>query len=253
VASPPPSLTRLLKPAREQLLHTPLLQGLDEPLVSAAGCVCISWTRHRRSGRFVYVPVLGLSGVVEAEPDLAFFRRYCRHLALPEVQGDPGIPKAGPDVRSEEMRRLNELTGKAHMLAKPYLNKKDLPDEPRALVDDYTTKKAASDSRAVEERQYNKERRRREELANELTVNYETMIARTNLAAISYHARKLLGLRTPSRQALMSYVSFREKKQSAELAISKLQDAGSGVDLWICGWHSLNCAEPAALMCASIR
>ena len=50
----------------------------------------------------------------------------------------------------------------------------------------------------------------------------------------------------------MSYVSFREKKLSAELEIKKLQPRTSeGVDLWICGWHSLNCAEPAALMCAS--
>jgi len=57
------------------------------------------------------------------------------------------------------------------------------------------------------------EKRKRSEYAQQLKeaqiesglrTNYETMIERTNQAALGYRARALLELRLPARQALMS-------------------------------------------------
>jgi hypothetical protein len=221
----------------------------EEPLVSAVGCVCVSWTRHDRNGTTLYIPILGLSGVTENKPDRTFFERNCRQLGLPtdlsltqprdttEYTADPDIDRLAQKVKDAyAASRDKRYTPKEQ--ARFAQHKKELDAQKQIL--------AGLDARRLEHLTG------RRDVANELYANYETMIHRTNLCAIQYRAREFLGMRRPSRQALMSYVSFRENKASKNIEIERSQKRTvEGVDLWICGWHSLNCAEPAALMCAS--
>lgn len=274
------ALTRLLKPSRR------LPEGIKEPLVSAVGCLCISWTCFKyRGGRRVYIPFLGLSGVVEKKIDKEYFKKYCRHLALPadlEPRGattldalkkDPekmkGVSRSMKilwktiEANEDKVKSLGGSIGRAHEQIRSFdLQIKQLKEqvnkEPERVLDmilDQTLlemEKMDLNAELKVTRSDLERDRKNWSVQDELNTNYDEMVRRTNVCAISYRARETLRLRRPSRQALMSYVSFREKKLSAALEINKLQPRTSdGVDLWICGWHSLNCAEPAALMCAS--
>ncbi|GEN12082.1 hypothetical protein SAMN05443572_111252 [Myxococcus fulvus] len=244
----PDSLTRLLVPQQERWKH------VRDALSSAVGCLCVSWTRHRVMGKPVYVPILGLSGVVEQDPAPAFYQKYCRHLGLPSWKPDPSIPEVAPYQESGQLKAQRTATGIAQQRAKAFLQPKNKPQpgsDEEGWVTDYRTKKAAMDKLVTDEAQAYRDTKKARQIEYELAVNYDTMLERTNLAALGYHARSRLGLRTPSRQALFSYVSFRENKKSQDLKLEVLQPGGQGVDLWVAGWHTLSCAEPAALMTAS--
>ncbi|WP_223644218.1 hypothetical protein [Corallococcus sp. EGB] len=243
------SLTRLLLP------RTQALQGLKGTFSGAVGCLCVSWTRHQVSGGTMHVPILGLSGVVREEPGPSYFQLYCRHLALPNWQPDTPIPPAPnqPMQASQKLRGLREQVGKEYTRLKGVLSKKDLdPDsEDGKAVAAYRTLQGKLKKRDEKETKAYNDGKIQNEIQRELTVNYETMLERTSLAAFGYRARTRMRLRTPSRQALFSYVSFRQDKESKHIKLDTASDAGLGVDLWVSGWHSLNCAEPAALMTAS--
>ncbi|MFY2558307.1 hypothetical protein ACN469_11805 [Corallococcus terminator] len=248
IGDEPDSLIRMLVPKEERWKH------VRDALSSAVGCLCVSWTRHRAMGKTVYVPILGLSGVVEQDPTPSFFQKYCRHLGLPSWQPDPGIPEVGAYAESEELKAQRTLTGRAQQAARQYLQPKNKPttgSPEEELVKTYRTAKAKTDSMVIDESRGYREFKKAKQIQYELEVNYETMLERTNLVALGYHARSGLKLRTPSRQALFSYVSFRENKKSQDLKLDVLNDGGQGVDLWVAGWHTLSCAEPAALMMAS--
>lgn len=241
------SLTRLLMPEGKGNV------ALREALVSAVGCICVSWTRHKALGKTVYVPILGLSGVVGQPPDAAYFQKYCRHLGLPEWESDPEVLFKHPDyvpdpllkkkkdaleLLKDEISEALKANGNNHKdedVKVKAVARNKLQDEIKKLeLAEVVAKKKLIDDAGV---------------APELLVNYETMIRRTNRVALGHRLRTLLELRTPSRQALFSYVSFRQQSNES-MSIEKSQEH-PGVDLWISGWHSLNCAEPAALMTAS--
>ncbi|RKG83080.1 hypothetical protein D7W79_00960 [Corallococcus exercitus] len=238
----PSALTRLLMPKKKRM------EG-EDPLASAVGCICVSWTRHERNGRTLYIPVLGLSGVTEAKPNLGFFEKTCRHLGLPtSLTLEPYTKKfefkAHEDVgpASKAVLEKNTEMNKFAKDSEEYLALK----KEKALLDKRKKELMEVDGvrRVAEQTQF--------DIEKVLVTNYETMLQRTNVCAIQYRARELLRLRKPSRQALMSYVSFRESKDSKHLEAALLQPRTTqGVDLWICYWHSFNCAEPAALICAS--
>jgi hypothetical protein len=89
------SVTRLLMPPEKHTLSENFKKDwktVCSAFVSTVGCLCVSWTRHKEAGKTVYVPVLGLSGVVKEEPKEPYFSKYCRHLALPAWEGDPDVP-----------------------------------------------------------------------------------------------------------------------------------------------------------------
>ncbi|RKG68512.1 hypothetical protein D7V80_12215 [Corallococcus sp. CA054B] len=243
----PEALTRLLMPRKKRM------EG-EDPLASAVGCICVSWTRHERNGKTLYIPVLGLSGVTEQKPNLGFFEKTCRHLGLPtslslepyaqrfEFTAHEDVGPASRAVRDKvtEMSELEKTGVKKDSEAYLALKKeKEVLDKRKKEL-----MEADGIRRVAEQTQF--------DIEKVLVTNYETMLQRTNLCAIQYRARELLRLRKPSRQALMSYVSFRESKDSKHLEAALLQPRTTpGVDLWICFWHSFNCAEPAALICAS--
>jgi hypothetical protein len=244
----PQSITRLLMTNVQD-------HDVSDALVSAVGCLCVSWTRHRASGKVVYVPILGFASVIEEPPTAQYFQKYCRHLGLPSWEPDPKVPLAvGKFIESEDLRKKREAQGRQHKLLTPIFDKKrkktPLDESELQLDKEYKAAKEQIDAQYIREKASFEDSKADFERGSELYVNYETMIRRTNLAALGHRARTLLGLRLPARQALLSFVSFRENS-SKELKITDLQSAQRGVDLWICGWHSLNCAEPAALMTAS--
>jgi hypothetical protein len=74
---------------------------------------------------------------------------------------------------------------------------------------------------------------------------YDDIMVRANNLAINYRVRELLQLRLPSRQAMLSYVglSFFAASRDQVANKSTLATPTPGV----ARWHSLNCAEPAAL------
>lgn len=217
---------------------------------SAIGCLCISWTRLKHFKLPVYIPVLGLSGVVAKEPDPDYFASYCRHLALPTWAPDPEISSKPyeDNIKIQKLKQIirqqaQSLGSKGLLAKKPVFRN----DEDRIRLSEF---------RRMQRILKNYEDKKKHDydealIKSGLATNYETMIERTNKSAVGYRARTLLNLRTPSRQALLSYVSFRENKAHKDLKIEELQNVKDGVDLWICGWHSLNCAEPTALMTAS--
>lgn len=276
------ALTRLLTPPKTVPSDLPLSDGLKgwekewstvcTAFVSAVGCLCVSWTRHMDKGAPVYVPILGLSGVVREEPRAPYFEKLCRHLALPSWEPDPVIPapqlgEYTPSERIREMRRSlqAEATELFRKAKKPNKGASDAPPTEEELRikserEKFEARKTMVNTQDESAKARHNARRDREQLEAGLWVNYETMIRRSNLAAVGYRIRTLCELRRPARQALLSYASFRERKAHESLLIEKLQDRVDtttglhqpiGVDLWICGWHSLNCAEPAALMTAS--
>lgn len=238
----PSALTRLLMPRKKRM------EG-EDPLASAVGCICVSWTRHDRNGRTFYIPVLGLSGVTEEKPNLAFFEKTCRHLGLPtSLALEPYTKrfefKAGAEVglASKAVQEKNTEMNRFARDSQEYLALK----QEKALLDKHKKELVDADvvRRVQEQTQF--------DIEKVLVTNHDTMLQRTNVCAIQYRARQLLRLRQPARQALMSYVSFRESKDSKHLEAAVLQPRTTpGVDLWICFWHSFNCAEPAALSCAS--
>ncbi|MBZ4371630.1 hypothetical protein [Corallococcus sp. AS-1-6] len=243
------SLTRLLLPRKSAF------QDLKSLFAGAVGCLCVSWTRHQVNGETVHVPILGLSGVVREEPGAAYLQLFCRHLALPNWQPDTPIPPAPdqPFQSSEKLKGLQKQSGMTYTQVKDLLTKKDLDPESedgKALAA-YRELQAKTKKRDEKERKAYQEGKIQNEIQRELTVNYETMLERTSLAAFGYRARTRMRLRTPARQALFSYVSFRKDKVSKNIQLNVASDPGLGVDLWLSGWHSLNCAEPAALMTAS--
>jgi hypothetical protein len=244
------ALTRMLVSVR-------LTQAEASILSSAIGCLCISWTRLKHFGQTIYIPILGLSGVVEKEPDAEYFASYCRYLALPTwspdpQMTDPNIALYSDNSKIEKLKQIIRLQA-SDLGRKRLLGKKAKPqnEEDRIQLFEFRRMQGILRNYEKKKQQDYDDRLAQAEKKSELITNYETMIERTNQAALGYRARTLLGLRTPGRQALLSYVSFRENKVNKNLKIEKLQDVKDGVDLWICGWHSLNCAEPAALMTAS--
>lgn len=74
---------------------------------------------------------------------------------------------------------------------------------------------------------------------------YDDIMARANNLAINYRVRELLKLRLPSRQAMLSYLGLSFFVASRE----QLDEHATLVEPTpgIARWHSLNCAEPAAL------
>jgi len=231
-------------------------------LVSAVGCLCVSWTRHEFTGKSVYVPIVGLSGVVQEAPGESYFQKYCRHLGLPSWKPDPKVPLAPEYRKSRSLRRKLHALNKEKLEAlgdtdvdelatakkeKGYVLSSDLAEKSEKYDKIQELIKTAQEKK---QKAYAAFKTRREG-ANESMVNYETMLHRTNLVVLGYRTRSRLKLRKPARQALFSYVSFREKTLSKEFSVDRLHPASQGVDLWVCGWHSLNCAEPAALMTAS--
>ena len=296
------ALTRLLMPTTRRF------KG-DEPLASAVGCVCISWTRHKVRGKRVYIPVLGFSGVTEAKPDPTLFQKYCRHLALPtnlalvspQVYQDDKLTDFAfaphPEIKSKQVEKSKKsqiilplvqkkkrIDDKLRQKQKneSEQKKKESEQEKEGLIaeekEEPTIEETLDEEEKIKLGLWLEEKTQLEseistlikedvklkewfDVENELAVNYETMVRRTNLCALSYRTRQVLGLRLPSRQALMSYVAFRESKgQGVPLSINedykeRLDELGwkglAGLDLWICGWHTLNCAEPSALATAS--
>jgi len=83
--------------------------------------------------------------------------------------------------------------------------------------------------------------------ANEEIFNqyYDDIMARANNLTINYRVRELLKLRLPSRQAMLSYLglSFFVPTDEQRGAYSDEIEPTPAV----ARWHSLNCAEPAAL------
>lgn len=232
------ALTRMLK------LNTVQLKE-DHPLVRSVGCVCISWTYHRdaNKGEYVYIPILGVSSAVDCEVDAVYFEKYLRHLALPKsTEHETFIPvkanTTGIDGETLNARRDRTIIARRTDNQSPWAK-----EAAKKITRLENTKKQITTDHNEEQKGC--------ELKHVLRTNYETMIQRTNDASIEMRIRTALGLRTPARQALMSYVSFRENKGSDKLLLTKLETVSTGADLWICGWHSLNCAEPAALVCAS--
>ncbi|RUO89198.1 hypothetical protein D7Y11_31630 [Corallococcus sp. AB018] len=259
------ALTRLLKPPVDHPLSEEFKKNwrtVCTAFVSTVGCLCVSWTRHQEGGKTVYVPVLGLSGVVQEEPDEKYFGKYCRHLALPTWKTDQEVPKKDPDKYKspEEIEKLRkELKEESSDFLKKRWkgkNKIVLDEDQQSQLDTHERRQAELELLDFYARRRQAEAHEEEEFKKGLWTNYDVMIGRTNTAALEYRARDLLQLRRPARQALLSYVSFRQNKTHDKLRIeahpvSGLQGRALGVDLWICGWHSLNCAEPAALMTAS--
>ncbi|MCP3064795.1 hypothetical protein LXT21_39090 [Myxococcus sp. K38C18041901] len=199
------------------------------------GCICVSWTRHQGESGPVYVPVLGVSSVSKADPDAEYFGRYGRHLGLPNFERCAPLPdfeERGYNSSAAYTRGVAEIREK-HTGTGPELGVK--------------MRQFAEDAREAHRIELPKQR-----VAHALNFNYETMIHRTNLAALGYRARTLLKLRRPARQALMSYVSFAEVGSIGVKETSmETPQVAPGVDLSLAHWHSLNCAEPAALMTAS--
>lgn len=85
------------------------------------------------------------------------------------------------------------------------------------------------------------------EVGKQLGFNeyYDDIMARANNLAINYRVRELLRLRLPSRQAMLSYLglSFFVISRKDVANRCTLAEPTPGVTQW----HSLNCAEPAAL------
>jgi hypothetical protein len=237
------SLTRLLLPEK------PTNDTARLAILMATGCLCVSWTRHKVLDNFVYVPVLGLSGVVQSEPKNAFFEKYCRHLGLPSWESDVAITYTFQ--MSDDLKAKKKEQGQEYEKVKAFLNAAATPEQQEKVAAYKRLQKEAKEQEEEERKTFDAGQKQ-QILKLELSCNYETMIRRTNRVALGYRARAELGLRQAARQALLSYVSFREKKTSGDLMkLETLQDVKLGVDLWIAGWHSLNCAEPAALVTAS--
>ncbi|MFY1829932.1 hypothetical protein ACN47A_28710 [Myxococcus fulvus] len=231
------SLNRLLSPG-----ELPDYKDIRRAFRETVGCICVSWTRQLQEKVPVYVPVLGISSVFKTEPNPEYFERYCRHLGLPGFERRLELPpfeERNYNKTDEYARGRREVETGLGADGKP-LTGKVLGD----ALKEY-------DRKAKETHDVTMSVKR---VAHELDFNYETMIHRTNLAALGYRARTLLKLRRPARQALMSYVSFAEA-DSIDVNIRKTStetfQAAPGVDLSLGHWHSLNCAEPAALMTAS--
>ena len=228
------SINRLLKVFNKKDKNAPPKKK-SERLDSGAGCLCISWTRHQPSNGSepVYIPVLGISGIFTEDLSVqeVDFDSYCNHLALPKWEGDPKL---------EEYPREEELNTKKNKIAEQLngLSKKRIE----------AWKKAEGKELVEEVERLEKERFGfiRNQL---LEKNYDTMLTRTNRVLLEYKIREALGLRRPSRQAILSYVSFQH--QSPANLDRSFDEKQQGIDLYLCGWHSLNCAEPAALMTAS--
>lgn len=255
------ALTRALAPPKlaEGATESKANKDVRNALEQIVGCLCVSWTLHRKpAGEPVYVPILGVSSIVQEEPNARYFEKYCRHLALPSLESDKpfvtvqsnkyevsGALVEEENKLKEERKGLNRLLPgmKAALKKKP----EERTDAEKRLVAYDTGMKALAADKTKEKNDF--EAREAKRVADaELEANYETMIRRTNGVILEHRVRTELGLRRPSRQAILSYVSFRKDKTHP---IENLEDAHKGVDLSLAGWHSLNCAEPAALLSAS--
>lgn len=80
------------------------------------------------------------------------------------------------------------------------------------------------------------------------TNYYDEIIVRANNLAVNYAIRKMLKMRLPSRQAMLSYAGL---NFNANVKLTDKTANGfsrlSAPSPTIARWHSLNCAEPAAL------
>jgi len=79
---------------------------------------------------------------------------------------------------------------------------------------------------------------------------YDDVIHRANHLAINYRVRDKLGLRLPSRQAMLSYLGLSKARVSSDdlnVSDSDLESSANQISPAIATWHSLNCAEPSAL------
>jgi hypothetical protein len=85
-----------------------------------------------------------------------------------------------------------------------------------------------------------KKQDKNEEIFNQY---YDDIMARANNLAINYRVRELLKLRLPSRQAMLSYLGLSFFVTGDPKAYSDEIEPTPAV----VGWHSFNCAEPAAL------
>lgn len=232
------ALTRMFLRSKNEWAKTP-------EYLQAIGCLCISWVVMKYKKNKMYIPVLGISGLVETERDEKYYSIYCRHLALPTEEKDEQktkIKNKNKKIYESPFEDIDELINnkKIKIINESNVDRRKLLRYQLSLL--INRKKEMDIAEGAV---------KHEHLKLELNQNYETMIQRTNQAAIEYRARLQLGLRTPSRQALLSYVSFREEAGSDDLKSGTLQKSKHGVDLSLCHWHSLNCAEPAALMAAS--
>ncbi|MFY2558313.1 hypothetical protein ACN469_11835 [Corallococcus terminator] len=260
------AVTRLLKPPEDHAQSAFSAKDwriLSTSFASAVGCLCVSWTKHQEGGKRVYVPVLGVSGVVQEEPQAPYFQKFNRHLGLPAWDADTEVPsaEAPPYEPSSDVQglraRFKELSAtlqQERLIGRGRVQPAD--ESQQAMLDEYNGIRAEMDAKETSARKRLKETHEHEEIQKGLEVNYETMLHRANFASLEHRARGQLRLRSPARQALLSYVSFREKKTHEGLKIEEhpmreLDGRAQGVDLWLSGWHSLTCAEPAALMTAA--
>ena len=80
---------------------------------------------------------------------------------------------------------------------------------------------------------------------------YQLMMERSQELSLDYEIRKILDLRLPSRQAMLSYIVFdyshKRVTDTSEESVESLEQPDFNVNQW----HSFNCAEPAAMTLAS--
>lgn len=181
-----------------------LLRGRDKNvgtrgLHKLTGCVCISWvllgTETLASGgkKYVFVPVLGLSGskpnAKNREDSLEFYNRIARHCALPRIEK---LSTSEVDLAESESR-----------------------------------------------------------LGVTRNSTYELIMERSQKLSLDYEIRKILDLRLPSRQAMLSYIIFDNNHE--RITDTSEENSGSLEQpvFYLNQWHSFNCAEPAAMALAS--
>ena len=84
-----------------------------------------------------------------------------------------------------------------------------------------------------------------------VNCTYQLMMERTQKLSLDYEIRKILGLRLPSRQAILSYIVFDYNHERVTDTSQENVESLQQPDFNINHWHSFNCAEPAAMTLAS--
>ena len=80
---------------------------------------------------------------------------------------------------------------------------------------------------------------------------YQLMMERSQELSLDYEIRKILDLRLPSRQAILSYIVFDYSHKRVTDTSEENVESLEKPDFDLNQWHSLNCAEPAAMTLAS--
>lgn len=259
-----------------------LLSGIGGQNLGAVGCACISWFRFQNAADTVYIPVLGLSGTSGLASDATkeeydeYFSKYTRHLGLPHfieqnVKDKATIKNIKAQQKQNERSAMDRIANLSHgqerarrWIAIYEKNRRNLiqNEEPPAnqtekmkkLSESLACWKAAvkkhDDKREKIKKQHIEHEHRPRCQKEEQDINYQMMLGRANRVIINYKLRNVLGLRNIAHQSMMSFIAHRDY-QDSYIRVCDDKSSNQGIDLSIAFWHSLNCAEPAALACAS--